>query len=76
MRSDRETVGILKITIPYSESRDSGVGIATNYGLEDEGVGFRVPMGQEFSILYIVQTGSFLSNRYQGLFPGRKSPGA
>jgi hypothetical protein len=29
----------------YKESLDSSVGIATGYGLDDEGVGVRVPMG-------------------------------
>jgi hypothetical protein len=39
-------------------SRDSSVGIAIGYGLEDEGVGVRVPVGQEFSLLHAVHTGS------------------
>jgi hypothetical protein len=38
-------------------SRDSSVGIATGYGLQD-GVGVRVPVGQEFLLLHVVQTGS------------------
>jgi hypothetical protein len=38
-------------------SRDSVVGIETGYGLDDLGVGVRVP-GQEFSFLHVVQTGS------------------
>jgi hypothetical protein len=38
-------------------SLDSSVGIASGYGLED-GVGIQVPMGQEFSLLHVVQTGS------------------
>jgi hypothetical protein len=32
--------------------------MATDYGLEDGGVGVRVPVGQEFSFLRVVQTGS------------------
>jgi hypothetical protein len=36
-------------------SRDSSVGIATGYGLEDGGFGVRVPVGQEFSLLHVVQ---------------------
>jgi hypothetical protein len=39
-------------------SRDSSVGIATAYGLDDRGAGVRVPVGSEFSLLYIVCTGS------------------
>jgi hypothetical protein len=37
-------------------SRDSVVGIATGYGLDDRGVGVRIPVGQEFSLLHVVQT--------------------
>jgi hypothetical protein len=32
-------------------------GIATAYGLDDRGVGVRVPVGSEFSLLYIIQIG-------------------
>jgi hypothetical protein len=32
------------------------VGIATGYGLGDGGVGVRVKVGQEFSLLHVVQT--------------------
>jgi hypothetical protein len=32
-------------------SRSSAVGIATVYGLDDQGVGVRVPVGSEFSLL-------------------------
>jgi hypothetical protein len=42
----------------HTESRDSVVGIATGYGLDDRGVGVRVSVGQDFSPLHIVQTGS------------------
>jgi hypothetical protein len=44
--------------MPYTRSRDSSVGIATGYGLEDGGVGVRVPVVQEFLLLRAVQTGS------------------
>jgi hypothetical protein len=40
----------------FHRSRDSIVGIATGYGL-DRGTEFRVPVGQEFSLLHVVQTG-------------------
>jgi hypothetical protein len=36
--------------------RDSVVGTATGYGLDDRGVGVRY--GQEFSLLHVVHTGS------------------
>jgi hypothetical protein len=39
------------------KSRDSAVGTATGYGLEDRGVRVGVK-GQEFSLLHVVQTGS------------------
>jgi hypothetical protein len=39
-------------------SRDSAVGIATGYRLDDQGVGVRVPVGANFSLLHVVQTGS------------------
>jgi hypothetical protein len=31
------------------------VSIATDYGLDDQGVRVRVPVGQEFSLLHVVQ---------------------
>jgi hypothetical protein len=34
------------------------VGIATGYGLDDEGSEFESRWGQEFSLLYVVQTDS------------------
>jgi hypothetical protein len=39
-------------------SQDSSVGIATGYGLYDRGAGVRVPVGEKFSFLHVVQTGS------------------
>jgi hypothetical protein len=62
-------------------SRDSSVGIGTGYGLDNEGIGVRVPRGQEFSILQVVLTGS---ESYPisypmgtgGSFPGGKAAGA
>jgi hypothetical protein len=40
-------------------SRDSSVGIATDYGLDDQEVReFESREGQKFSLLHIVQTGS------------------
>jgi hypothetical protein len=39
-------------------SRDSVFGIATDHGLDERGVGVRVPYRLEFSVLHVVQTGS------------------
>jgi hypothetical protein len=41
-----------------NESRDSSVSIATGYGLHNQWFGVRVPVGQEFSLLHVVLTGS------------------
>jgi hypothetical protein len=62
-------------------SRGSEVGIATVYGQEDRGVGVRVSVGSEFSLLHIVQTGSgahptsYLMGT-GGSFPGGRAAGA
>jgi hypothetical protein len=60
---------------------DSAVGIATSYWLDDRGVGVRVPVGQEFSLLHVVQTGSEVHpTSYPmgtgGSFPGDKVAGS
>jgi hypothetical protein len=39
-----DEVGLEQI-FEYITSRDSVVGIATSYGLDDQGVGIRVPVG-------------------------------
>jgi hypothetical protein len=39
-------------------SWDSVVGIATGYGLDDRGVGVRVPVRSRISLLHVIQTGS------------------
>jgi hypothetical protein len=38
----------------YLGSRYSAVGIGTDYGLDDQAVGVRVPVGQEFSLLHVM----------------------
>jgi hypothetical protein len=38
-------LGIKNISSFSSKSRDSAVGIATGYGLDDRGIGVRVPVG-------------------------------
>jgi hypothetical protein len=62
-------------------ARDSVVGIATGYGLDDRGVGVRVPVGSKFSLLHVVQTGSgdhpsSYPMRTGGSFPGVTAAGA
>jgi hypothetical protein len=42
----------------HLESWDSSVSIATGYRLDNRGVGVRVLVGSEFSLLHLVQTGS------------------
>jgi hypothetical protein len=49
---------IINNTDTTIQSRDSAVAIATVYELGDQGVGVRGPVGQELSLLYVVQTGS------------------
>jgi hypothetical protein len=61
-------------------SQDSVVGIATGYGLDDQGVGVRVPTGTRISLLHVVQTGSGVHPTSYPMgtgnpFPGVKRPG-
>jgi hypothetical protein len=46
---------IYLVFVSYLVSRGSAVGIATAYSLDDRGVGVRVPVVSEFSLLHIVQ---------------------
>jgi hypothetical protein len=62
-------------------SRDSVVGKAAGYGLDDRGVVVRVPVGSRFSLLHVVQTGigihpAFYPMGTEGYFPGGKTTGA
>jgi hypothetical protein len=62
-------------------SQDNVVGIATGYGLDDRGVGVRVPVGSRISSSpcrpdRLWGQPSLLSNGYQGLLPPEvKRPG-
>jgi hypothetical protein len=64
------------------KTQNSIVGIATGYGLENQGVRvFESQWGQEFSLLHVVQTGSGVHpTSYPmgtgGSFPGDKAAGA
>jgi hypothetical protein len=69
------------VSILNTLSRDSAVGIATGYGLDDGGVGVLVPIGS--SIFSSPRRSdrfwgppSLLSNGYRGSFPGGKAAGA
>jgi hypothetical protein len=63
-------------------SRGSAVGIETGYGLDDLVVGVRGPVGSEFFLLHVVQTGSgahlasYPIGTGGGSFPGVKAAGA
>jgi hypothetical protein len=78
--------GVIKITptlayTAYTVSRGGAVGTVTAYGLNDRGVGVRVPVGSKFSLLHIIQTGSGVHPASYSMgtgvsFPGGKAPGA
>jgi hypothetical protein len=61
-------------------SRDSPVGIATTYTLNSWGFGIQVPVGEDFSCLHVVQTGSRVHPASYpigsgNIFPGTKADG-
>jgi hypothetical protein len=76
----KETGEKRNFIVDGDSSRGSVVGIATGYGLDDRGVGVRVPVRPEFSLLHVVQTGSGAHpTSYPigtgGSFPGGKVAG-
>jgi hypothetical protein len=63
------------------KSRDSAVGIATGYRLDDQGVRVRVPVGSRIFSYHVVQTGSGVRPTSNAVgtgdsFPGNKAAGA
>jgi hypothetical protein len=65
----------------YNRSRDSAVGIATGYGLNDREVGVRVPVGSKFFTSpycpdRLWGPPNLLHNGYRGFLPGGKAAGA
>jgi hypothetical protein len=59
-------------SVSLGESRDSAVGIATGYGLDDRGVVVRVPVGSRIFTSpcpdRLWGSSNLLSNAYRGLF--------
>jgi hypothetical protein len=65
---------------PISYPKPSAVGLATGYGLDDQGFGVRDPMGVRiFTFLYCPDrlwgSPNLLSYEYRGLFPRGKAAG-
>jgi hypothetical protein len=75
------TYFILRSNILLRKNRDSSVGVATGYGLDDRMNGVRISAGVgNFSLRHRVQTGSgahpaSYSVGTKGFFPGVKRPG-
>jgi hypothetical protein len=75
-------MNVFSVRIGLCRSRDSVVGIATGYGLDDRGVGVRVPVGSR--IFYCPRSPDRLwgppnllsIGGYWGLFPLGKAAGA
>jgi hypothetical protein len=77
----RFTVIMIKCGLDISSFLVFAVGIATGYRLDDQGVVVGVLVRQEFSLLHVIQTGSwaypaFYSMSTGSSFPGHKTAGA
>jgi hypothetical protein len=76
-----QSIIIIIIIIIIGKSRDSAVGIATGYGLDDQGVGVQVPVGARIFTSpcrpdRLWGPPCFLSHAYRGSIPGGKAAGA
>jgi hypothetical protein len=84
--SDRDSIPaihewVLRVLPLRLMSRDSAVGIATGYGLDDWEVRVRVPVGSRIFTSSccpdrLCGPPNLLHNGYRGLFPGGKAAGA
>jgi hypothetical protein len=74
--------GVFNVSYSFRKSRDSSVGIALGYGLDDRGSRIRFPMGAgNFSLHHRVQNGSGANPTScpmgaRASFPGSKAAGA
>jgi hypothetical protein len=59
-----------------NRSRDGVVGIVTSFGLDDRGVGIRVPVGSRILLLHVVQTDSGVRPTSYPMGTGDKVAGA
>jgi hypothetical protein len=57
-RQRRNLIFLYNYMPHHIRSRDGAVGISTGYGMDDRGVGVRVPVGTRVLLLHVVQTGS------------------
>jgi hypothetical protein len=76
-----EHENIKRVLGTNTNSRGSAVGLATGYGLDDRGVGVRVPIGSRIFTFHIVRTGSGVHPTSYlvgtgAFFPGGKAAGA
>jgi hypothetical protein len=82
-RRNRKIITTVKDRLYLSKkgrSQNISASIETGYGLDYRGVGVRVPVRQEFSLLHVVQTGSGVhptsyTMGTKGTFPGGKAAG-